>query len=167
MLLASIALGAAFGGITATAADPELSLTISLAPGTVKPGAEVKLTVVLTNPTDHVVYIGRLWTLGGAELEYNFDVRDTQGNRVPLTRYGRALHGTPDKGDDRNDCGDCSEVGVWIQPHEKVADEVVISKIYELSKPGKYTIQASGTEPRLVGNSDAIKSNSVVLTVAN
>jgi hypothetical protein len=130
-------------GAPAWAAEPEFSLAVSVAKDGVKAGAEVRLRILLTNLTDHQILIGRLLHPLGQENEYSFDVRDDQGRKVPLTRYGRAVNGTPDKGDERQDCGDCSGFGQDVEPHEKITDEIVISKIYDLTKPGKYTVQAS------------------------
>jgi hypothetical protein len=154
-------------GAPARAAEPELSLTVSIAKDGVKAGAEVRLRILLTNLTDHQIQIGRLLHPLGQENEYSFDVRDNQGRKVPLTRYGRAVNGTPDKGDEGQSCGDCSGFGQDLDPHEKVTDEIVISKIYDLTKPGRYTIQV-GRPHRVSRESETIiKSNTITLTIGD
>ena len=147
----------------ATAAEPELSVTISAAHDSFRTGAEVKLEILLANLTDHQIEIGRFNHPDGPDIEYSFDVRDRQGRKVPLTRYRRSLHGTPGKRDDRHDCGDCSGSGQDLDPHEKTSDEIVISKIYDLRQPGTYTVQVSrpqGDESHMI-----VKSNLITLTI--
>jgi len=163
VVISTCILAAASSVAVALAEEPEVSLKLSVAQSTVKAGAEVKLKIVLTNLTGHEIEIGRFLAYDGPELEYSFDLRDSQDRKVPLTRYGRALNGTPDKGDERNDCGDCAGFSEGVGPHETTYDEVVVSKIYDLGKPGKYTIQVS----RFQGNGShmIVKSNTITLTV--
>jgi hypothetical protein len=163
-MLSSTMLGVLLGGL-AGAAEPELSLTVSVAKDGVKVGAEVRLRILLTNLTNHQITLGRLNHPDGLENEYSFDVRDSQGRSVPLTRYGRAVHGTPDEGDERHDCGDCSGVTQDLEPHEKITDEIAVSKIYELTRAGKYTIQVS--RPQGDNSHAIVKSNTITVTISD
>jgi hypothetical protein len=149
---------------TAFGAEPELSLKLSVAQGVARVGAEVRIKIVLTNMTDHEILIGRYNHPDGPEFEYRFDVRDSQNREVPLTKYGRALNGTPDSGDERHDCGDCSSFVETVEPHQTTYDEIVISKIYDLSKPGKYIIQVSRQQAE--ASHMIVKSNTITLTIS-
>ncbi len=151
------------GSALALAAEPMISLSLTAVPSSVTAGDRITLKILITNGTDHMIELGHLNATDGQEIEYRFEVRDSQGAEVPFTRHGRALNGKPDKGDENLDCGDCSGFGQDLLPGEKTTAEIVISKIYELSKPGKYTIQAS----RVVGDNAnrIIKSNPVTVTV--
>ena len=117
-LLPTLLIGATLSFGLLADPEPEFSLSISSPPGTFKTGADVKLRIVLTNVTDHKISIWRMYHPTGLENEYSLDIRDSEGHSVPLTRYGRAVHGTPDVGDDRQDCGDCSRFSQDIDPNE-------------------------------------------------
>jgi hypothetical protein len=146
-------------------ADPEYSLTISAGSGRFKRGADIKVRIVLANLTDHQISIGRLNDSFGPEFEYTINVRDADSRAVALTRYGRASHGTPDAGDVRQGCGDCSGFSEDLAPHEKITDEISVSKIHDLSKPGKYTIQVSRFNDD--GLKTLVKSNTLTITIAD
>jgi hypothetical protein len=70
--------------------EPFFSITIK-APETVKTGSTVELEVVLTNTSNQTIRSGE--QLGGAQLNYDIDVRDGEGHAPPETSYGRKLHG--------------------------------------------------------------------------
>jgi len=146
----------------ATAAEPEFSLTISVTHDSFKAGEEVKLKILLTNLTEHQI---GLESLPGVEFEYSFDVLDSQSRKAPLTRYGRALNGTPDTGDERHDCGDCSGFSQELEPHEKITDEIAVSKIYDLTRAGKYTIQVS--RPQGDSSHTIVKSNTITVIISD
>ncbi len=155
---------AAVASLTAAeVASPEYSLTIGAGSGTFKRGTDVKIQIVLANLTDHQISIARLNDTNGPEFEYVFDVRESDRRSVPLTRYGRASHGTPDAGDVRQGCGDCSGFSEDVAPHEKITDEISVTKIHDLSKPGKYTVQVSRFNDD--GLKTLVKSNTITITI--
>ena len=47
-------------------------------------------------------------------------------------------------------------------PGDKIEEELILNKEYDLSKPGKYTIQVRERNPKF----QAIKSDTITITVA-
>jgi hypothetical protein len=145
--------------------QPDISLTISAPRDSAKVGSDVLVNIALANITKHIVYVGLVLLDNGAECEYTVDARDLKGNLAPYAKHGRALRGVPLKGEVREHlCADFSGFPKELQPGETQDDAILASGIYDLTKPGKYTIQVSRTygEAKTV-----VKSNTITLTVTN
>lgn len=67
--------------------------------------------------------------------QVDVQVYDSDGNPVPLTLYGKAVRGR---------AGECFGRGAQgvLKPGDSLAEEVDISKEFEIKKPGRYTIRA-------------------------
>jgi hypothetical protein len=67
------------------------------------------------------------------ERDYELHVRDAQGAEVPLTEFGRNIRSGPIKG---------SQNTQVLAPGESYTTEEDLSKLYAITIPGKYTIEA-------------------------
>jgi len=93
---------------------------------------------------------------GLSELDYAFDVRDSQNRIPPETEFARNSKGR----------GYFSSDHVfYLQPGEKLPKApLVVSKFYDLSRPGENKIQVSRAVPKELGGG-TIKSNVATLTI--
>jgi len=136
--------------------EPSFSITISAPERTVKANSEVELDVILKNTSHRDISVSEI--LGGADLNFNIEVRDGQGKLAPETSFGKKLHGK-----DPNFQGQHGSILAHTlafgASHET---KTFLNKIYVLSEAGTYTVQASRRDPDA---NVVIKSNSVTLTV--
>jgi len=93
---------------------------------------------------------------GLSELEYAFDVRDSQNRIPPETEFARKSKGRAYFSNDHV---------FYLQPGESLPRApLVVSKFYDLSRPDKYTIQVSRAVPKELSGG-TIKSNFITITV--
>jgi hypothetical protein len=127
---------------------------------TFKKGSEIKLKVALTNTSNQQIFVRREKRDDKAEFSYSFDVRDEAGKPAPEAKYKRALKGEQPEGETTVVV---SAPGlVPIDPGQSLDEEVIVSKLFDLSVPGKYVIHAE----RLDDTSNvSVNSNVVTITV--
>lgn len=125
-------------------AQVPISLTISAPSLEVKAGSEFKLDIVLTNTSAERVLLYP-WDL-------TVDVRDSEGNVV----------GKAKKASDSSErtLGTGSYQGIWLGPQQVVRWTEIVGKKLDLTKAGKYTVQAT----RTYGNA-TVKSNAITIIV--
>jgi len=160
LLLASLGfLAAAFG----QPKQPAFSIAIS-APDLISAGSEPKLSIVLKNTSDHEIMLGRSVQPDHGELHHDVEVRDDKGDLAPETEYHRKIKGrlpaTPGKAPPPPNVW--SDILTSIKPGETRNDDLTISKLYDLSKPGKYTIQVSRFDE---DTKAVVKSNTITVNV--
>jgi len=156
IILAS-ALLAAQSGAPAKELQPRFSIAINVPSNTVKSGSQITVNATLTNKAKDTIYlnVSAQWE---AELDFRIDVHDVQANAAPLTDYGRLVL--------KNE-GEVPIVEIYIgiailHSGDTFRREIVISKLYDLTNPGKYTIQAQRVDD---ANGVIAKSNIVNVTV--
>jgi hypothetical protein len=135
-----------------------LSLTISASESVAKAGSPVKLTIIATNASDHdVVYYD------GPSGLYRIYVRDATGGIAPETPEGVRKH--PWSPHRTGGGGVIS--GPSFREHlgagEKQETDIDLTKEYNLSQPGKYTVQVERPDPENKGK--WLKSNTITVTV--
>lgn len=124
---------------------------------TVKAGSKLFVKVELTNTSKNDLVIGDGYDARfGADTYYNhYEVRDGNGNLVPQQpishpELGRTSHGWPRR---------------TVKPRQTMSvNDDLVTRLYDLSKPGKYTIQ----DLRAVSdktNEGRVKSNAITLLV--
>jgi hypothetical protein len=132
--------------------NPPFKIAITAESPTVVAGAEVSIKVSLTNTSGHDVREGVRYILGGVNTSYQFKVRDEHGRLVPKRTYPHPELGFPGSVNFRT-----------ISPGETITEDQEVSALYDMRKPGKYTIQVS----RRVSDNpkDDIESNTVTVIV--
>jgi hypothetical protein len=133
--------------------SPPFSLTIEPARETFRPDSQVELKLTLKNTSTREISIRdtNRW------CDYGLEVRGGGGQPAPETPYKLQL-----------DCGFHVTIGRRVikilRPGESYDDAMFVNQIYNLSRPGKYTIQASREIPKEIGQG-TVKSNIVTVTV--
>ncbi len=137
-------------------AQPSLSLTISVPETVVKAGSPIKLSITTTNTSDHdVSYI--VSTLGLSDVY----VHDAAGALAPETPEGAQKHFFSPK--HRPFAGSVFSARAHLEAGAKQNVEVDLTKEYDLTKPGKYTVYVERPDPENKGNQ--LKSNTITITV--
>lgn len=169
--------------------EAPVSITISADTNVFKAGSEVRIRLVLKNTSSGEIPYKR--TLGtGVEPNGEFfsqiEVRGSKGQMAPETKYYRLLQGKPDtsaKSPAVEKSGTVPATSVrpeplpmffgsftahMLKPGEFREEDIVVSKLYDLSQPGQYTISASrrlsnvSTDP----NSKIVaKSNTLTISI--
>jgi hypothetical protein len=115
----------------ARVSPPRFSLAISLSPNVVKVGSKVAISVALTNTSLQQI------TLPAEYEDYGYlvDVSDSTGAAAQETDRGREWK----MGQGMRQV--TSGIAVPLAPGKTARCELVISDLYDLSYPGKYTIR--------------------------
>jgi hypothetical protein len=136
---------------------PPFSLRIAAVPDVARAGRPVVLRIVLTNKSSHRTDFAYMLTSEGEW--YRVDVWDSDGTPVQPNpepwrrdidgRRLRAVH-VPSTGIAR------------LEPGHTLRDEYPLSQRFDLTKPGRYTVQASRFDDQ---TKTWVKSNKITLTV--
>jgi len=139
-------------------AKPASALTISTDHETVAPRSKVIVTVHLTNVSNRPLSFPR-WSFGGPDPSYRVEVRNSQGQLAPYTEdYGKRV-----RREFPYDSFVGRSVGYTVEKGETVTEEIEVTKKYDLSTPGKYTIRVF--HPDREANIDVQSTNTINLTV--
>jgi hypothetical protein len=129
--------------------DSPFKIAITTESPTVVAGSDVLIKVSLTNTSNQDVYEGALYMDGiGLDSTFRFEVRDEDGEIVPKRTYPHEELRTG------------SVKFRTISAGETYTQEQAVSALYDMRKPGKYTIQVWRRNPDY-----DIKSNAVTITV--
>lgn len=110
------------------------------------------MDITLQNSSNRAIHVH----LSLAETEYAFEVRDGQNRIPPETEYASKAKG---RGHFSND-----QI-FYLQPGESLPKNLlVLTKFYDMSRPGKYTVQVSRAVPKELGGG-TVKSNTLTITV--
>jgi len=134
-------------------ANQLLSLSISVPEQTVRIGSEVKVKTNLTNITDHVLNFYD----ANRDCDYPVEVLDDKRNSAPETVYKRQLRCNQGLSDGKIE-------NVTLKPHESRQDEIVVTRFYDLTRPGRYFVQVLRKIPKELGQG-TVKSNILTITV--
>jgi hypothetical protein len=139
---------------SASPVEPWFSVMISTPEAIATAGSDVNLKVKFTNDTGKDLHFA-VGGPGRGGPAFDINVRDSQGNAVPETSYGLRMHGR----DPRPWSG--SVFRATSHSGQTVEINLILSKEYDLSKPGKYTVQVQDRRPVV----RPVKSNIVTITV--
>jgi hypothetical protein len=147
---------------SAQPAAPNLSITISTPDEVVKAGSEVKVKVLFTNSSDQVISMSHTLAPNPGEVDNWIDVRDENGKLAPQTQYGKKI-----KGDESTPpaATNASSMAVEMKPGETARAHIQVTKLFDLSRPGKYTIQVDRFDRLENGSGAWAKSNIITVTV--
>jgi len=122
--------------------ESPVQISIRTETPTIKRGSEIKLQIVLSNVSDHPVDIYTASGTGGGEAEDDngIYVRDASGSLTPRVD-GRSVTRSDGKLI-RMRSGPSSRRGVTLQPGEQFRDFTILSHLFDLGKPGVYTVTA-------------------------
>lgn len=137
--------------------EPSFALTISAAKGLMKAGSIVQIDVVVKNISPHDILLETNYTRPYVETTDHVNIVDENGAKASETQFGRAALGhSPGSGVTGKD------VFMRLRISKSFTYQLKISELYDLSRPGKYTIQVE----RLDEESEAfVKSNTITVTV--
>jgi len=141
---------------------PPFTLSIVPVAPTVKSGSDVFVDVTMENKSDHDLRV----TIGDdkAGREYHIDVWDEQGATPPETKFSRMLHHrlTPEEEATGPQALTFTLLFDALAPGKSITNRVRVSKMYDLGKPGKYSVQVVrfGEDSKTL-----VKSNKITVTV--
>lgn len=133
-------------------ANALFSLTIETKKSTVKAGSAVWVEVKMENKSDHDLSVYRAISgdLDQCGWVYRVHIRDTKGVEPSQTKFAQSV-GVGGSGG-----------YIPLRPEKTITDRCNVAKLYDLSRPGKYTIQVE----RLDEQSKAfVESNTITVTV--
>lgn len=135
------------------------SVTISPEEPTVKVGSPVWVVATVENKSDHGLPVYRAISndMDQGGWVYTVDARDDKGVARPETKFYRFAQGRDPEVAKRT-----SGWATKLKPGETMADRVNVSKLYDLSQPGKYRIQFQRLDPE---TKTLVKSNEITVTV--
>jgi hypothetical protein len=144
------------GVASAASPKPPLRITLRLLNDSVKVGTPVLLKVTITNETKERTLVDvrdAAWLMG-------MDVRDSQGDR-PLTRRGRIIYHLDPGIENELPMDNGGQLAELYPGKTVVVSPIAVPDLYDLSQPGKYTIQVHLPD----GAGGVVKSNTVTVAV--
>ncbi len=153
ILLGMLEMVAASSAAQTERKDP-FTITIS-APANVNVGEEVRVRIIFTNVSDKPYFYTVSAKPSEAEYEYIIKAWSADGKEAPETDYGRRIR-----------LGEFilpGRAGGAVDPGEKVEEDSTISKLFDLSTPGKYEIEVDRPvydDPKWI-----VKSHRISITV--
>jgi hypothetical protein len=152
------------GGIIAQDASPakaSFSVSISTPDSVVRAGSDVKMKITFVNDTRQNLFFG-VGGPGRGGPPFDMDVRDSRGEQVLETDYGLKMQGKPprptaeSKGPRPGWAG--SVFRATLSPGQKLEEDLMLNKEYDLIKPGVYTVRVGGSKTITgVGESNLIR----------
>jgi hypothetical protein len=118
------------------------------------------LLVTVTNTSDRT--IGFIRSPGQPPEEgfrYKIEARNESGLSAPPSAYLRDLK-------EKTTVSFSSNLAQWLKPSESFVDEIQVTKFYDLSQPGKYTISVvRDIPPAQTLGKGTVRSNTITVTV--
>ena len=140
-------------------AEPRISITIKTALSTVKVGSNVDVEVEMKNISAEGVGFVPPSTMSFSTTSFKWDIRDSAGKPVTMTVYGLKVNCEDAPGGVPRICAGSSFSDI-LDPGKTLTQKLALSKEYDLSKPGKFTVQAFHYDGKT-----EVKSNTITLTV--
>jgi hypothetical protein len=125
------------------------SLTISNDMGSVKAGKNVFIRIAEQNLTDNVLNCSS-WVTSSTDMSYRYTVKDSDGHTLTARRGADKMDG--------------SYRACELEANRSMSGEYLISWLYDLSKPGTYTVQVT----RAVSNDESspvVTSNIITIII--
>ena len=135
-MLATTALGNAKTAQRETVKQPSFSLAVEL-PQVIKAQSEMILEIKMTNISKADISYGVIcgWPMWPM---FRIDLRDAAGSPVPQTPAGQRISRGPS-------VVTCA-VGFPLAPGKTLSPQLILNRVYDLSRPGEYTVQAHRTD---------------------
>jgi hypothetical protein len=148
-LWATIAVGSFISGAQGQGVKPQFTLSIASDKETIPSGSALFVKVTETNNSDQPLNC-RWREVNSTNTAYLFVVRNSEGNDVPRKKGTRGMMG--------------SFRGCELKPGESDVTENYLNWLYDFTKPGTYTIQAS----RRISDDEmdgSVRSNIITVTI--
>jgi hypothetical protein len=155
-LICALILGAVFscGLASAQSPSPPFSISISAEKNIVRAGSDVFIQIQMTNTSNHSIDCTRVAS-NGLDKAYEYELRDKSGAVINAIPRKHPEIGEP--------------FSAWpcvLKPGESTTkDDALISKLFDLSKPGRYVVQVSRLIAGEHKEQGVTKSNSITITV--
>ena len=161
--IVAILSGPAHSQTTATVetARPRYALTIHGKQSSFKVGDEIRIEVTWKNTSDRPILAAP--DIPTAETKYKVYLEDEKGDLAAETEMGRRLR--TGRGEQGQETVTVGQMGLlrYLQPGETMNEEIILNKLYDVSKPGRYTVRVQSQ-----GEPDGFaKSNTVIITVTD
>ena len=133
--------------------NPPISLVIAARASSQKKGSNIWVEASLKNTSDHILWIYKSISedMDQGGWVYQVDVHEEHGSIPPKTKYALNIG-----------AGGGSGGYVPLRPGETLTQKVNVSKLYDLSQPGRYTIQFRRLDE---GTKTYIVSNPITVTI--
>lgn len=146
-----------FAGSGTKAQDAKPSFTLALSAKTYefRAGSEASIVIIQKNTSGQTIDCS-FQGYGGVNHKYHYDVRDEDGKLAE-----KAVR--PNMELEPEDYHPCN-----LPPGETSSQEITLSRVYKLDRPGKYTVQVFRFDPGLTdeeGNPLKVLSNTITITV--
>jgi hypothetical protein len=138
---------------------PQFSLAIDLPQDAIRGDAEIPLEITMTNTSAKDLAYATAFPPQLPTDLFRFDVRDSRGNPLEEKSSMRQFFGGTEGVPKVLTSGGPPLV---LGPGEKLKVEALLNRVYDLSKPGKYTIQALRSD----NNGLIVQSNILTASVA-
>jgi hypothetical protein len=127
---------------TTTPSRPALSLSLSPVADKITAGSPMPVTITMKNISDHEISYWREMTDDPGGFEYKISAWDDKQTAALDSKFGKALRGREDPAFLTADTP-LRGTGGWrtLKPGETLTDRVNVGRLFDLSRPGKYTIQ--------------------------
>lgn len=131
------------------------TITIESKNHTVESGLPIQIHIVLKNTTNREFTVFRSFGGVSGEHYYSISVTGPDGNPAALTEYGAVAIGHPPIAG--------SKMMKNVAPGEDVDEYMTISRMFDMSAPGTYTVQVSRANP--LDPTITLKSNTLQITI--
>ena len=146
-----------------TEAKASISLSLLSTKNVFKSSSLIRVTVTMTNISNHEIFYWRENADDPSGFEYKIDILKGPSPKSTDTKFGRYFKGREDPAQLTPDTP-LNGSGGWrtLKAGDKIIDTVNISKMYDLSQAGSYEIQLR----RFDEESKAfVKSNTITITI--
>jgi hypothetical protein len=136
-----------------------ISLTISARQSEFAVGEEIRIAVAQRNTSGRVVETVAELNGDTSDRYFFTDVFDEKENPPPLTKRGRRiLKGERDPDEIE---GGGNEAPYMLKPGATLVQGIVLNRLFDLSKSGKYTVEVRGSDDA----NRHVKSNTLTITI--
>jgi dipeptidyl aminopeptidase/acylaminoacyl peptidase len=131
------------------------SIAISAPEDEVQIGSDARVVITLKNLSTRQILIARHTGTNNPEFSYRIQVRNAEGREVEESAYGRGTHDAKVQEEERRTVD-------YVQPGGVSVQTAHIGKLFNLKRPGRYTVQVSRKDS--VSGATA-KSNEITLNI--
>ena len=137
-------------------ANPPFSIVLRSSEHVFPAGSQVKVEVDLVNRSDHEIAVPEL-VPGKPEVDYQVRVFDERGNSPKATDYLETVEQT------RAAASTSSLTFVSVPPLKLLKGDIILSDLFDLSRPGRYTVEVSRRDE--TGTLFRVKSNLITIVM--